>query len=139
MSDLPEYCGSLFLVFGFHGILLVDTESHTDAQAICTGFHHCDVTMIEHCMMPPDPSVWGVPRKEPDPSDHACGYDIDPDGEEQCEICDAPIPYMEPRAVAPSDPRLADIDLEADKARVMANADQLQARWRDLEAEDPQS
>lgn len=139
MSDLPEYCGELFLVFGFHGILLVDAESHTDAQGAYTGFHRCDVTMIEHCMMPPHPDLWGVRWEEPETPAHDCGYDVDADGQDLCEICDVPLPYMESRRVEPSDPRLDPIDLEAEKARLLARADQLSARWRALEGQEPQA
>ncbi|MDF2092582.1 hypothetical protein P0Y31_09515 [Knoellia sp. 3-2P3] len=131
MNDLPEYCGELHLVFGFHGILLVDAESHIDAQAQYTGFHSCDVTMVEHCMLAPRPERWGIRWQEPPVPVHACGYDIDPHGDDLCEVCDVPLPYMESREIDPKDERLADIDLEADKASVAARIDQMLAHWRD--------
>lgn len=124
---LPEYCGHLYLVFGFPGILLVDADSHSDAFDEYCAFHDCDGTMVEHFMRAPDPDLWGVPWKSRGVPEHLC-VDAGTDNMD-CTICDPPLPYMASIPLDPQDPRLKAIDLEADKATLLAGADQLAARW----------
>lgn len=126
MEESREYEDGLYYVWGFHGLLLVDAISHTEAQDMYCGFHQCDSTMIEHCMMVPDPGVWASRRGDPDvalsPHGDECGaYDRD-----ECEPCRAfwalhPFPST---VVDPADPRLNGIDVEVEKTALEARMDQ---------------
>jgi hypothetical protein len=123
---LPEYCGRLYLVFGFDGIFLVDADSPTEAQDLYCDYHQCHVTMTEHVMPAPNPEQWGVLWECPPVPEHLCvdeGTDND-----SCRVCDPPLPYMTMAEVDPQDPRMSSIDLEADKAAAREAADELGAR-----------
>ena len=127
---MPVYADNLFLVFGFHGIALIDAESFTEAQARYAGHFNCDQTMIEHTMLAPDHQLWA--NYQPDPPQHECSYDSNAD---DCEVCDQPLESFYLMEIPASDSRLNGIDLEADKADVLARADQQSALWRDRAAE----
>jgi hypothetical protein len=130
----PEYADNLYYVWGFNGLLVIDACSHTEAQGSYGAYFGCDVTMIEHCMLVPEPEAWGTKWQEPDIGPHVCGYD-DPECDDNCEICN-PIPnYFPTTQVDPSDPRVASIDLEADKAAVEARVDQMLAYQRDRDGQ----
>ncbi|KGN30526.1 hypothetical protein N802_06835 [Knoellia sinensis KCTC 19936] len=138
MTGGIEYAGYLYYVWGFHGLFLIDAESHTDAQEVYSEHHDCDVTMIEHCMRVPDPDVWGTQWDEPDVGPHEC-VDEEPwntgDNYVRC-ICNPALPYLSPIAVDPKDPRVASIDLEREKAASEAGADQMLANLRDRYGDD---
>ena len=131
---LPEYCGRLYLVFGFDGIFLVDADSPTEAQDFYCDYHQCHVTMTEHVMLAPHPEEWGVLWECPPVPEHVCA-DAGTD-DDSCRVCDPPLPYMTSIEIDPNDPRMASIDLEADKAAARVAADQIAAR---SSAEDPQT
>ena len=123
---LPEYCGRLYLVFGFDGIFLVDAESHAEAQELYCDYHQCHVTMTEHVMLAPHPKQWGVLWECPPVPEHLCA-DAGTDND-SCRVCDPPLPYMTIAEVDPHDPRIASIDLEADKAAAVSAAEQITSR-----------
>ena len=131
---LPEYCGHLYLVFGFDGIFLVDADSPAEAQELYCDYHQCHVTMTEHVMLAPQPQEWGVLWECPAVPEHTC-VDAGTDND-ACRICDPPLPYMAIIEIDPHDPRMASIDLEADKAAARGTAGQLTARWP---GQDPQT
>lgn len=130
MPERFEYADNLYYVWGFHGLLVIDATSHTEAQASYSTHFNCDVTMVEHCMLVPDPEAWATPWPDPDPGPHACGYD-DPSSGDNCEVCNAIPRYFPTTQVDPFDPRVARIALEADKAAVEARADQMLSYQRD--------
>ena len=99
---LPEYCGRLYLVFGFDGIFLVDADSHTEAQELYCDYHQCHVTMTEHVMLAPHPEQWGVLWECPPVPEHLCA-DAGTDND-SCRVCDPPLPYMTIAEVDPHDP-----------------------------------
>jgi hypothetical protein len=136
LNEEAEYGDDLYYVWGFHGLLVVDAISHTDAQGLYCGYYGCDVTMIEHCMLVPDPEAWATRWEQPEVGPHVCGYD-DPEGDDNCEVCNQIPNYFPTIQVDPSDPRIASIDLEADKAAVEARVDQMLAYQRDKYGGDP--
>lgn len=127
---MRKYVENLYIVWGFHGILVVDTGSHTDAQWDYCDHYQCDVTMIEHCIRAPDPDDWAMLRVEPTAPPHVCGYESDDD--DSCEVCDS-IDHanMDPIEVDAQDARLEGIDLESIKAAVAAQLDQINAHMRE--------
>lgn len=130
MTERAEFADNLYYVWGFQGLLVIDAISHTEAQDIYCDHYRCDVTAIEHCMKVPDPEEWATQWHEPKPRPHACCYD-DPASDDNCEVCNVIPNYFPTTEVDPSDPRVASIDLEADKASVEARVDQIQAYQRD--------
>lgn len=136
MTDPVEYGDNLYYVWGFHGLLLIDAESHTEAQESYGYYYKCDVSMIEHCMRVPDPEIWATRWEEPEIGPHECIADDNDDDDSVRCICDPLIPWFPTREVDPKDPRVAWIDLESDKAALEARVDQTLAYQRDKYGDD---
>ncbi|WP_427383960.1 hypothetical protein [Janibacter sp. G56] len=117
----------MYLAFGFGGILLVDAPNATEANEVYRKHFDCDRTWIEHIMYVPEPELWGTYYEE---SVEDCAYTKD----ENCEFCEGCETYLGfgEMVIAPDDPRLTTLDVEADKAAVSAAVDQLFARWHDV-------
>lgn len=128
MTDPWPYEEELYLVWGLHGILLVDCDSHVQAMADYRGHFGRD-TVVEHVMLAPNPESWAPRRPEPDP-DGAPHPDCDTG---ECQACHEYYAYkgFPPVEVSPDDPRLAGLDVESLKAELDACIDQRIAWSRD--------